>query len=61
MLQIHGRGYDPVVMTKDMNLLEWMGANCFRTTHYPYAEERMYESDRRGFVVIDETPAVGLM
>ncbi|KAJ1363600.1 hypothetical protein KIN20_023497 [Parelaphostrongylus tenuis] len=58
--EIHGRGFDPVVMTKDLNLLEWMGGNCYRTTHYPYAEERMAENDRRGIVVIAETPAVGL-
>ncbi|KJH50584.1 glycosyl hydrolase family 2, TIM barrel domain protein [Dictyocaulus viviparus] len=58
--EIHGRGFDAVVMTKDLNLLEWMGGNCYRTTHYPYAEERMAENDRRGIVVIAETPAVGL-
>ncbi|VDO98144.1 unnamed protein product [Heligmosomoides polygyrus] len=58
--EIHGRGYNPVVMTKDLNLLEWMGGNCYRTTHYPYAEERMAESDRRGIAVVVETPAVGL-
>uniref|UniRef100_A0A0N5A1F0 Beta-glucuronidase n=1 Tax=Parastrongyloides trichosuri TaxID=131310 RepID=A0A0N5A1F0_PARTI len=55
-----GRGFDPVVMTKDLNLLEWMNGNCYRTSHYPYSEERIYESDRRGIVVILETPAVGL-
>ncbi|KHJ83515.1 glycosyl hydrolase family 2, TIM barrel domain protein [Oesophagostomum dentatum] len=37
-----------------------MGGNCYRTTHYPYAEERMDESDRRGIAVVVETPAVGL-
>uniref|UniRef100_A0A1I7XGY4 Glyco_hydro_2_C domain-containing protein n=1 Tax=Heterorhabditis bacteriophora TaxID=37862 RepID=A0A1I7XGY4_HETBA len=58
--EIHGRGYNPVVMTKDLNLLEWMGGNCYRTTHYPYAEERMDEGDRRGIAVVVETPAVGL-
>ncbi|XGW20277.1 hypothetical protein V3C99_003803 [Haemonchus contortus] len=58
--EIHGRGFNPVVMTKDLNLLEWMGGNCYRTTHYPYAEERMAESDRRGIAVVVETPAVGL-
>ncbi|KAL6729048.1 hypothetical protein Aduo_000140 [Ancylostoma duodenale] len=58
--EIHGRGYNPVVMTKDLNLLEWIGGNCYRTTHYPYAEERMAENDRRGIAVVVETPAVGL-
>jgi beta-glucuronidase len=37
-LWIHGRGFDRAVMIKDLNLLEWMGANCFRTSHYPYSE-----------------------
>ncbi|KHJ76031.1 glycosyl hydrolase family 2, TIM barrel domain protein [Oesophagostomum dentatum] len=56
--EIHGRGYDQAVMTKDLNLLEWMGGNCYRTSHYPYAEERMAESDRRGIAVVVEAPAV---
>ncbi len=38
-----------------------MGANSFRTSHYPYSEEMMRLCDREGIVVIDETPAVGLM
>jgi len=58
--EIHGRGFDPVVMIKDLNMLEWMNGNCYRTTHYPYAEQRHAETDRRGIVVIAETPAVGL-
>ena len=37
-----------------------MGANSFRTSHYPYSEEMMRLCDREGIVVIDETPAVGL-
>ncbi|CAI4224312.1 unnamed protein product [Auanema sp. JU1783] len=58
--EIHGRGYNEAVMTKDLNLVEWMNGNCYRTSHYPYAEERMYENDRRGIACIVETPAVGL-
>jgi beta-glucuronidase len=57
---IHGRGLDEVVNVKDFNLLKWMGANSFRTSHYPYSEELMRLADREGVVVIDETPAVGL-
>jgi beta-glucuronidase len=45
---------------KDLNLLKWIGANSFRTSHYPYSEELMRLADREGFVVIDEVPAVGL-
>jgi beta-glucuronidase len=57
---IHGRGLDEVLNVKDLNLLKWIGANSFRTSHYPYSEELMRLADREGFVVIDETPAVGL-
>jgi len=55
-----GRGYDPAVALKDANLLEWIGANSYRTTHYPYAEEHLEMADRRGLLVIDELPAVGM-
>ncbi|KHJ84716.1 glycosyl hydrolase family 2, TIM barrel domain protein, partial [Oesophagostomum dentatum] len=55
--EIHGRGHNQAVMTKDMNLLEWMNGNCYRTSHYPYAEERMAESDRRGIAVVAESQA----
>ncbi|VDK76613.1 unnamed protein product [Litomosoides sigmodontis] len=58
--ELHGRGYNPVVMTKDLNMLEWMSGNCYRTSHYPYSEEMASEADRRGIAVITETPAVGL-
>ena len=54
-----GRGYDPVVNLRDMELLDWIGANSIRTSHYPYAEEFMQLADRRGLVIINETPAVG--
>lgn len=57
---IHGRGMDEVLNVKDISLLKWMGANSFRTSHYPYAEEMLALCDREGIVVIDETPAVGL-
>lgn len=54
-----GRGYDPVVNLRDMELMNWINANSMRTSHYPYAEEFMQLANRRGLVVIDETPAVG--
>jgi beta-glucuronidase len=57
---ITGRGLVPAVIVKDYSLMQWMGANSFRTTHYPYSEEMMDLADRLGFLVIDETPAVGL-
>ena len=40
--------------------MQWMGANSFRTTHYPYSEQMLDLADELGFLVIDETPAVGL-
>lgn len=58
--EYHGRGYNPVVNLRDFELLEWIGANSVRTSHYPYSEEFMQMADRKGLVVIDETPAVGL-
>jgi beta-glucuronidase len=57
---ITGRGFVPAVIVKDYALMKWIGANSFRTTHYPYSEEMMMLADRLGFLVIDETPAVGL-
>ncbi|MCZ0856746.1 beta-glucuronidase [Actinomyces israelii] len=57
---IRGKGHDDVLMVHDFELMEWQGANSFRTSHYPYAEEVMDHADERGLVVIDETAAVGL-
>lgn len=55
-----GKGYLPALIIKDYALLKWIGANSFRTSHYPYSEQMMDMADRLGFLVIDETPAVGL-
>lgn len=41
--------------------MKWIGANCFRTSHYPYAEEIYQMADEEGFLIIDEVPAVGFM
>ncbi len=57
---IHGKGLDEALNVRDFNLLKWIGANSFRTSHYPYSEEQMMLADREGFVVIDEVPAVGM-
>lgn len=57
---IHGRGFDEALNVKDFNLIKWIGANSFRTSHYPYSEEIMRLADREGIVIIDEVPAVGL-
>ena len=57
---VRGKGHDNVFMVHDFALMDWLGASSFRTSHYPYAEEVLEYADRRGVVVIDETPAVGL-
>jgi beta-glucuronidase len=57
---LHGRGQDLAVLVRDFELLKWIGANSFRTSHYPYSEEAMMLADRYGFLVIGETPAVSL-
>ncbi len=57
---ITGRGLVPAVVVKDYALMKWVGANSFRTTHYPYSEQMMDLADRLGFLVIDEAPTVGL-
>ena len=57
---LHGKGHDDARMVRDFALLKWVGANSFRTSHYPYAEEVLDYADRQGLLVIDETPAVGL-
>lgn len=58
--EVHGKGMDEALNIRDFHLLKWMGANSFRTSHYPYSEELMKLADREGFVVIDEVPAVGM-
>ncbi|TMS13823.1 Beta-glucuronidase [Larimichthys crocea] len=57
---IRGKGLDWPLIVKDFNLIKWLGANSFRTSHYPYAEEIMQMCDRHGIVVIDECPGVGI-
>ena len=57
---VRGKGHDDAFMVHDFALMEWIGANSFRTSHYPYAEEVLDYADRHGIVVIDETAAVGL-
>jgi beta-glucuronidase len=55
-----GKGHSDAFLVHDFALLDWLGANSFRTSHYPYAEGWLDYADRHGIVVIDETPAVGL-
>jgi beta-glucuronidase len=57
---VRGKGHDDSFLVHDFALMEWLGANSFRTSHYPYAEEVLEYADRHGIVVIGETAAVGL-
>lgn len=55
-----GKGLNLPAMVKDYQLLRWVGANSYRTSHYPYSEEEMQLADREGFLIIDETPSVSI-
>jgi beta-glucuronidase len=57
----NGRGYNLAVIKRDFELMKWIGANSFRTAHYPYSEEIYQIADSEGFLVIDETAAIGMM
>lgn len=54
-----GRAFDLNVERRDMNLMKWIGANSFRSSHYPYDEQVYKFADREGILIIDEVPAVG--
>jgi len=51
---IRGKGLDLALLTRDFNLLRWIGANAYRTSHYPYSEESMQFADEHGIMIIDE-------
>lgn len=55
-----GKGNNPAVTLRNFECMKWIGANSFRTSHYPYSEEFMDLADEYGFMVIDEVPAVGM-
>jgi beta-glucuronidase len=59
-IAVIGKGHNDAFLVRDFELLKWIGANSFRTSHYPYAEAVLDHADRQGIVVIDETAAVGL-
>jgi beta-glucuronidase len=55
-----GKGHSTAHALRDFNLLQWIHANSFRTSHYPYDEEMYRLADLYGIVIINEVPAVGL-
>lgn len=58
---IHGKGKDTALNVRNFELLRWINANSFRTSHYPYSEEIMDLADEYGIMVMDEVPAVGMI
>ncbi|XP_032306091.1 beta-glucuronidase isoform X3 [Drosophila ananassae] len=58
--ETRGRGLDYPMMLRDFNLLKWIGANAYHTTHYPYSEEFMQFADECGIMIIDEYSAVDI-
>jgi beta-glucuronidase len=55
-----GKGLFLPLIVKDFQILKWINANSFRTSHYPYAEEILQYADRKGILIIDEVPAVSI-
>ncbi len=59
--EIMGRTFSYPIAMRDFACMKWINANCFRTSHYPYAEEWYQLADSLGILIIDEVPAVGMM
>ncbi len=55
-----GKGFFAPSVMRDFDLMKKLGANSFRTSHYPYDEQMLDMADEFGFLVISETPMVGL-
>ncbi len=57
---IIGKGLNHSVNIRDHELLKWINANSYRTTHYPYSEELIQLADQQGILLISEAPAVSI-
>lgn len=57
---IIGKGLNDALNVKDHDLLRWINANSYRTTHYPYSEELVRLADEQGILLIAEAPAVSI-
>lgn len=55
-----GKGLNHALNIRDHELLQWINANSYRTTHYPYAEETIQLAEEQGILLISETPAVSM-
>ena len=56
-----GAAFPLQLMVKDLDLIEDMGANAVRTSHYPYDERFLDLCDERGIFVWEENHARGIM
>lgn len=57
---IIGKGLNHSVNVRDHEMLRWINANSYRTSHYPYSEELIQLADEQGILLISETPAVSI-
>ncbi len=57
-IDIIGKGLNLPFLVRDFNLMKWIHANSFRTSHYPYSDEQIQMADRLGFLVCTESQAV---
>jgi len=55
-----GKTLHGAVLRKDFGLMREIGANSFRTSHYPYSKSHLDLADEYGFLVILELPTVGI-
>ena len=57
---IIGKGLNHSINIRDHELIKWINANSYRTTHYPYSEELIRLADEQGILIISEAPAVSI-
>ncbi len=57
---ILGKALNECVNVRDHEMLKWINANSYRTTHYPYSEELVRLADEQGILLISEAPAVSV-
>lgn len=55
-----GKAVNESIIKRDYECMKWIGANAFRSSHYPYGEEWYQYADKYGFLIFDEVPAVGM-
>ena len=58
---ILGKAVNGAILRRDYDLMEKIGANSFRTSHYPYSRTHLDLADEHGFLVILELPTVGII